>query len=76
MLSGPLHGGANEGRTAPVKNDSIPQVCGGFVRDARRMARRFPALATRVYKSYDPRAAIAGSIWKRSPTRGYAEAAV
>lgn len=59
-LSGPLHGGANEAalRQLALIRDSGKSVR-EFVEDAKREGRRIAGLGHRVYKSYDPRAAIA-----------------
>lgn len=59
-LSGPLHGGANEAvlRQLTVIRDSGISVC-EYVRKAKEEGKRIAGLGHRVYKSYDPRAAIA-----------------
>ena len=59
-LSGPLHGGANEAVLRQLKaiRDSGKTVK-EFVEDAKANGRRISGLGHRVYKSYDPRAAIA-----------------
>lgn len=65
-LSGPLHGGANE---AVLKQLWDIVHSGKSVRDyveeAKASNRRISGLGHRVYKSYDPRAAIAKSYLKR-----------
>lgn len=59
-LSGPLHGGANE---AALRQLHDIQESGMGVREyvetAKKEGRRISGLGHRVYKSYDPRAAIA-----------------
>ena len=59
-LSGTLHGGANEAVLRQLKaiRDSGKTVK-EFVEDAKANGRRISGLGHRVYKSYDPRAAIA-----------------
>lgn len=59
-LSGPLHGGANEAvlRQLEAIRDSGKSVR-EFVEDAKANGHRISGLGHRVYKSYDPRAAIA-----------------
>lgn len=59
-LSGPLHGGANEAvlRQLETIRDSGQSVK-EFVEWSKRTGRRISGLGHRVYKSYDPRAAIA-----------------
>ena len=59
-LSGPLHGGANEAVLRQLKaiRDSGKTVR-EFVEDAKTNGTRISGLGHRVYKSYDPRAAIA-----------------
>lgn len=59
-LSGPLHGGANEAVLRQLKaiRDSGKTV-GKFVEWAKENGKRISGLGHRVYKSYDPRAAIA-----------------
>ena len=59
-LSGPLHGGANEAVLRQLKaiRDSGKTV-GEFVEWAKETGKRISGLGHRVYKSYDPRAAIA-----------------
>ena len=59
-LSGPLHGGANEAVLRQLKaiRDSGKSVR-QFVEDAKAEGHRISGLGHRVYKSYDPRAAIA-----------------
>ena len=59
-LSGPLHGGANEAVRRQLKaiRDSGKTV-GEFVEWAKENGKRISGLGHRVYKSYDPRAAIA-----------------
>ena len=59
-LSGPLHGGANEAVLRQLKaiRDSGKTVK-EFVEDAKAEGHRISGLGHRVYKSYDPRAAIA-----------------
>ena len=59
-LSGPLHGGANEAVLRQLKaiRDSGKTV-GEFVEWAKENGKRISGLGHRVYKSYDPRAAIA-----------------
>ncbi|WP_055427610.1 citrate synthase [Bifidobacterium aesculapii] len=59
-LSGPLHGGANEAVLRQLKaiRDSGKTVR-EFVDDAKAAGERISGLGHRVYKSYDPRAAIA-----------------
>lgn len=59
-LSGPLHGGANEAvlRQLSAIRDSGLGVR-GFVERAKAEGHRISGLGHRVYKSYDPRAAIA-----------------
>lgn len=59
-LSGPLHGGANEAVLRQLKaiRDSDKSVA-EFVDDAKKNGQRISGLGHRVYKSYDPRAAIA-----------------
>ncbi len=57
---GPLHGGANEAVLRQLKaiRDSGKSVA-EFVRDAKENGQKISGLGHRVYKSYDPRAAIA-----------------
>ena len=59
-LSGSLHGGANEAVLRQLKaiRDSGKSVR-QFVEDAKAEGHRISGLGHRVYKSYDPRAAIA-----------------
>ena len=59
-LSGPLHGGANEAVLRQLKEirDSDGTVK-QFVEHCKQSNRRISGLGHRVYKSYDPRAAIA-----------------
>lgn len=59
-LSGPLHGGANEAALRQLMSirDSGKSVK-AFVEDAKSNGQRISGLGHRVYKSYDPRAAIA-----------------
>ncbi|MDT7508311.1 citrate synthase [Bifidobacterium sp. H6bp22N] len=59
-LSGPLHGGANEAVLRQLKSirDSGLGVR-GYVDQAKKEGRKIAGLGHRVYKSYDPRAAIA-----------------
>ena len=59
-LSGPLHGGANEAVLRQLKaiRDSGKSVR-EFVEDAKAKGQKISGLGHRVYKSYDPRAAIA-----------------
>lgn len=59
-LSGPLHGGANEAVLKQLKDirDSGQSVA-EFVEQAKQNGKRISGLGHRVYKSYDPRAAIA-----------------
>ena len=59
-LSGPLHGGANEAVLRQLKaiRDSGKTV-GEFWEWAKENGKRISGLGHRVYKSYDPRAAIA-----------------
>ena len=59
-LKGPLHGGANEAVLRQLKaiRDSGKTVK-EFVEDAKTSGQRISGLGHRVYKSYDPRAAIA-----------------
>ena len=59
-LSGPLHGGAHEAVLRQLKaiRDSGKTV-GEFVEWAKENGKRISGLGHRVYKSYDPRAAIA-----------------
>ena len=59
-LKGPLHGGANEAVLRQLKaiRDSGKTVK-EFVEDAKANGHRISGLGHRVYKSYDPRAAIA-----------------
>ena len=59
-LSGPLHGGANEAVLRQLKDirDSGKTVK-EFVESAKEHDQRIAGLGHRVYKSYDPRAAIA-----------------
>ncbi|RSX54854.1 citrate synthase [Bifidobacterium dolichotidis] len=59
-LSGPLHGGANERALRQLEDIaqsglSVKQ----YVEQAKQEGRRISGLGHRVYKSYDPRAAIA-----------------
>ena len=65
-LSGPLHGGANEAvlRQLEQIRDSGKSVK-EFVEDAKKDGRRISGLGHRVYKSYDPRAAIAKKYLKK-----------
>ncbi|MDD6373853.1 MAG: citrate synthase [Bifidobacteriaceae bacterium] len=61
-LSGPLHGGANEAvlrQLAEIRESG--KTVREFVNDAKAEHRRISGLGHRVYKSYDPRAAIAKS---------------
>ena len=65
-LSGPLHGGANERvlRQLEAIRDSGKTVR-QFVEDAKKEGKRISGLGHRVYKSYDPRAAIAKGYLER-----------
>ena len=65
-LSGPLHGGANEAVLRQLKaiRDSGKPVK-GIVEEAKRKGARIAGLGHRVYKSYDPRAAIARQYLER-----------
>ncbi|KAA8831065.1 MULTISPECIES: citrate synthase [Bifidobacterium] len=65
-LSGPLHGGANEAvlRQLEQIRDSGKSVK-EFVEEAKKDGRRISGLGHRVYKSYDPRAAIAKKYLKK-----------
>ncbi|RSX50557.1 citrate synthase [Bifidobacterium callimiconis] len=65
-LSGPLHGGANEAvlRQLEEIRDSGKSVR-EFVEEAKKDGRRISGLGHRVYKSYDPRAAIAKKYLKQ-----------
>ena len=65
-LSGPLHGGANEAVLRQLKaiRDSGKPVK-QFVEEAKREGTRISGLGHRVYKSYDPRAAIAKQYLER-----------
>ena len=65
-LSGPLHGGANEAVLRQLKaiRDSGKSVK-GIVEEAKRKGTRIAGLGHRVYKSYDPRAAIARQYLER-----------
>lgn len=65
-LSGPLHGGANERvlRQLEAIRDSGKTVR-QFVDEAKKEGKRISGLGHRVYKSYDPRAAIAKGYLKR-----------
>lgn len=65
-LSGPLHGGANE---RVLRQLQAIRESDGTVRDyvehAKQEGRKISGLGHRVYKSYDPRAAIAKSYLER-----------
>ncbi len=65
-LSGPLHGGANEAVLRQLKaiRDSGKPVK-EIVEEAKRQGTRIAGLGHRVYKSYDPRAAIARQYLER-----------
>ncbi|NMN01870.1 citrate synthase [Bifidobacterium panos] len=65
-LSGPLHGGANEAVLRQLKaiRDSGKSVK-DIVEEAKRKGTRIAGLGHRVYKSYDPRAAIARQYLER-----------
>lgn len=65
-LSGPLHGGANEAVLRQLKEilDSGKTVR-EFVDEAKAEGRRISGLGHRVYKSYDPRAAVAKGYLKK-----------
>ena len=65
-LSGPLHGGANEAVLRQLEEivHSGKSVC-EYVEDAKREGRKISGLGHRVYKSYDPRAAIAKGYLER-----------
>lgn len=65
-LSGPLHGGANEAvlRQLQAIVDSGESVR-EYVEHAKQENRRISGLGHRVYKSYDPRAAIAKGYLER-----------
>ncbi|NEG96693.1 citrate synthase [Bifidobacterium sp. SMB2] len=65
-LSGPLHGGANEAvlRQLETIRDSGKSVK-EFVEEAKKEGHRISGLGHRVYKSYDPRAAIAKKYLKQ-----------
>jgi len=61
-LSGPLHGGSTEAvrrQLAEIRESG--KTVREFVNDAKAEHRRISGLGHRVYKSYDPRAAIAKS---------------
>ncbi|MBT1177502.1 citrate synthase [Bifidobacterium callimiconis] len=65
-LSGPLHGGANEAVLRQLEEiiesgKSVKE----FVEEAKKDGRRISGLGHRVYKSYDPRAAIAKKYLKQ-----------
>ncbi|OXN01369.1 citrate synthase [Bifidobacterium vansinderenii] len=65
-LSGPLHGGANEAVLRQLEEiiESGKSVR-EFVEEAKKDGRRISGLGHRVYKSYDPRAAIAKKYLKQ-----------
>lgn len=59
-LSGPLHGGANEEALRQLEEITASDMSvQQFVEHAKDEGRRISGLGHRVYKSYDPRAAIA-----------------
>ncbi|KFI59579.1 citrate synthase [Bifidobacterium gallicum] len=59
-LSGPLHGGANERALRQLRDiASSGLTVKQYVEQAKSEGRRISGLGHRVYKSYDPRAAIA-----------------
>ncbi|NEG69501.1 citrate synthase [Bifidobacterium choloepi] len=59
-LSGPLHGGANEAALRQLREIQESGLSvREFVEKAKKEGRRISGLGHRVYKSYDPRAAIA-----------------
>ncbi|MCI1983556.1 MAG: citrate synthase [Bifidobacteriaceae bacterium] len=65
-LSGPLHGGANEAvlrQLETIVNSGVSVR--EYVEDAKSAGRKISGLGHRVYKSYDPRAAIAKSYLER-----------
>ncbi|MDR2082921.1 MAG: citrate synthase [Candidatus Ancillula trichonymphae] len=69
-LSGPLHGGANE--AALLQLERIRQyviqehkTVKDFIDDVKKSGQKLSGLGHRVYKSYDPRAAISKSYAKR-----------
>lgn len=65
-LSGPLHGGANERVLRQLEAiRSSGKTVREYVDEARAAGRRISGLGHRVYKSYDPRAAIAKKYLKR-----------
>ena len=65
-LSGPLHGGANEAVLRQLEEIlHSGQSVREFVDDATAKGRRISGLGHRVYKSYDPRAAVAKKYLKR-----------
>ncbi|MBM6698753.1 citrate synthase [Bifidobacterium pullorum subsp. saeculare] len=65
-LSGPLHGGANEAVLRQLEEIlHSGQSVAEFVEAAKASGRRISGLGHRVYKSYDPRAAVAKSYLKR-----------
>ncbi|MFR0556008.1 type II citrate synthase [Pseudoscardovia radai] len=69
-LSGPLHGGANEAvlrQLAEIRDSG--KTVRRFVDDAKAEKRRISGLGHRVYKSYDPRAAIAKSYLEKIMNR-------
>lgn len=65
-LSGPLHGGANEAVLRQLEEIlHSGQTVREFVDSAKAEGRRISGLGHRVYKSYDPRAAVAKKYLKR-----------
>jgi citrate synthase len=61
-LTGPLHGGANEGVIRMLTEIGGPRNVKAWYKDARAQGRKVTGFGHRVYKQYDPRARILGPI--------------
>jgi len=61
-LTGPLHGGANEGVIRMLDEIGDPQNVGEWFKTARAEGKKITGFGHRVYKQYDPRARILGPI--------------
>lgn len=57
-LYGPLHGGANEAVLRMLKEIKSVENIPGFLQDVKAKKRRLMGFGHRIYKNYDPRAAI------------------
>ena len=57
-LKGPLHGGANERVMRMLREIKIPENAEKYILNKLRKKEKIPGFGHRVYKNYDPRAAI------------------